>query len=361
MLPLPDTTAATRKNIARKYKLSQFPDPRPFLHIRCGTDILTKLDQAGIPGDKIRWSDVLCEGPHHRHADEGDRQRERAAYLAGRYFVPFTETYREIMGEDWRVRQCNRYDETVLWFEADLFDQVILVYLLNRLYPLSPETRISLICIGEFPGVRRFVGLGQLYPEQLATLLPKRQAVTARQFRLAGEAWAAFQAGDPGELSRIGRMRSKALPFLPAAIRRYLAEYPSTRNGLGQTEQWALEAIRDGAGTPQEAFLAVQKRERRPFMGDSMFYAVIRDLGSGARRAVLGAHKQLGRLRDRQLRRMPIRLSEFGVALLENRADWREQSGMPKAMGGVMLRGSALRWRWDAKRQRIVQRRVPPA
>ena len=63
MLPLPDTTVATRKRIARKYKLAQLPDPRRFLHIRCGDDILEKLDQAGLPGDKIRWTDVLSEGP----------------------------------------------------------------------------------------------------------------------------------------------------------------------------------------------------------------------------------------------------------------------------------------------------------
>ena len=71
MLPLPDTTVATRKRIARKYKLAQLPDPRPFLHIRCGEDILEKLDQAGMPGDKIRWTDVLSEGPLHHHATHG--------------------------------------------------------------------------------------------------------------------------------------------------------------------------------------------------------------------------------------------------------------------------------------------------
>ncbi|HEX7024407.1 MAG TPA: hypothetical protein VF187_06285, partial [Gemmatimonadales bacterium] len=106
------------------------------------------LDQAGIPGDKVRWSDVLCEGPLHPHAADADRQKERAAYLAERFGVPMTETYREISGADWRVDQCVRYDETVLWFEADLFDQVILAYLLARIGRHRNVTRMSLICIG---------------------------------------------------------------------------------------------------------------------------------------------------------------------------------------------------------------------
>ena len=358
MLPLPDTTAATRRNIAAKYKLSAFPDPRPFLHIRCGDDILGMFGEAGIPGDRIRWSDVLSEGPLHHHRDASDRQRERAAYLATRYFVPMTESFREIKGADWRVDQCVRYDETVLWFEADLFDQAILVYLLARLAPLARETRISLICIGAFPGIRRFIGLGQLTPAQIATLMPRRRPVTRGQFALATVAWDALNARDPRALSRIGRMRSGVLPFLPAAIRRYLAEYPSTDNGLSQTAQYALEAIAEGARTAGEAFVRVQQWERRPFMGDTMFYAVLRDLAAGDGPAVAGAPPRLARLRDADLiRDCPIRLTADGRRLLEKKSDWCRLSGTTRHLGGVTLRGPDPRWRWDPRRQRIVERR----
>src|SRR5206468_7571114 len=121
--------------------------------------------------------------------------------------------------------------------EADLFDQVILGYLLQRLAPLPRDARISLICIGELPGIKRFVGLGQLTPGELATLLPTRQPVTRRQFSLARQCWRALTYRRPNLLNRVATMRTKALPFLPGAIRRYLAEYPSTTNGLSQTEQ----------------------------------------------------------------------------------------------------------------------------
>ena len=357
MLPFPDTTTATRRNIVRKYKLSEFPDPRPFLHVRCGDDILDKLVKAGIKGDRIRWSDVLCEGPLHLHADQQHRQKERAAYLAARYQVPFSETYREILGADFRVDQCLRYDETVLWFEADLFDQVILVYLLARLARFRDEAKISLICIGSYPRVRRFVGLGQLSPSQLATLLPQRQPVTPEQFALAGEAWTAFNAPDPRELVRLSRERDAALPFLPAAIRRYLAEYPSTRNGLSRTEQRALQAIGAGARTPADAFVRVERREQRPFLGDTMFYAVIRGLAAGKQPALEGDHPRLARLRDAELRRCPVRLTAVGRALLAGETDWCRLSGAARWIGGVHFRGAEPRWRWDSTRGRIVERR----
>jgi uncharacterized protein DUF1835 len=357
LLPLPDTTTATRRNIVRKYKLSEFPDPRPFLHIRCGDDILDTLVEAGIPGDGIRWADVLCEGPLHHHANEEHFRKERAAYISARYQIPLSETYREILGADWRVDQCVRYDETVLWFEADLFDQVILVYLLARLSRFAAEAKISLICIGSFPGVRRFIGLGQLGPAQLATLLPQRRPVTGKQFDFARVAWEAFNADSPRALVRLAKSRSGVLPYLPRAIRRYLAEYPSTVNGLSQTGQRALEAFAAGAETPVEAFFRVQRRESRPFLGDTMFYAVIRDLAAGDEPALEGEHPRLARLRFSELRRCRVRLSETGRKLLAGQADWCRIAGVGRSIGGVHLRGAAPRWRWDPARGRLVERR----
>ena len=51
---------------------------------------------------------------------------------------------------------------------------------------------MSLICIDRFPGVERFIGLGQLDPAQLASLYPSRRQVTAEQFalyRLPARTW----------------------------------------------------------------------------------------------------------------------------------------------------------------------------
>jgi hypothetical protein len=310
-----------------------------------------------VPGDKIRWADPLCEGPLHIHASEAQRQQERAAYLSARFFVPMTETFREIMGADWRVDQCEHYHETVLWFEADLFDQAILVYLLQRLKRLADRTRVSLVCIGGFPGIDRFVGLGQLTPAQLATLLPTRQPITRRQFQLAEEVWAALNAPHPRELVRLARSKTRALPFLPDALSRYLAEYPSVANGLSRTAQMALEEIERGATSPAVAFERVQAREPRPFMGDSMFYAVLRDLASGLSPLLAGAHRRFSRMPDAEMHHRPVWLTAQGGRVLAGRADWCQLAGVARQMGGVTLDGGHPRWRWDPAQERLVERR----
>ena len=84
----------------------------------------------------------------------------------------------------------------MLWFEADLYDQLQLAQTLDRLGGLgvAPE-RITLICIGEYLGIARFGGLGELRPDQLADL-PAAAAVTLTDdaLDLAGRAWAALRA-----------------------------------------------------------------------------------------------------------------------------------------------------------------------
>ena len=213
MLPLPETSTATRRNIAPNINSPGFRTLANSSTFAVGTTS-SKLTEAGIAGDKVRWADPLCEGPLHHHATI-PRGRRNGRPTTRRFVESDDRDLPGADGDDWRVDQCVHYDETMLWFEADLFDQMILVYLLSRLGRFRTRTRLSLICIGEFPGVDRLIGLGQLSPGQLATLLPGRRQVTPGQIRLADRTWDALREDNPVALAGIGRMRSRALPFFP--------------------------------------------------------------------------------------------------------------------------------------------------
>ena len=65
------------------------------------------------------------------------------------------------------------HEEVVLWFEHDLFCQVQLIYLLDWFAERKlGRTKLGLVCIGEFPGIEYFHGLGQLNEAQLAGIAP---------------------------------------------------------------------------------------------------------------------------------------------------------------------------------------------
>ena len=139
--------------------------------------------------------------------------------------------------------------------------------------------KIELICIDRFRGIKRFTGLGQLTPAQLASLWPKRKRVGRRQLALGARAWAALRALTPEPLEALLKSDLRELPFLKAALQRHLQELPWTTDGLSLTERQALAALAKGPRTAGQLFADAQlKTDPLPFMGDLFFWSVMRDL-----------------------------------------------------------------------------------
>src|SRR6185503_7997206 len=119
------------------------------------------------------------------------------------------------------------HERYLLWFEADLYDQLQLIQVLDALTAagVAPE-RIALVSAGEFPGVAHFGGLGELSAAALVGLFEQRVTLTAEAVALARAAWAAFRAPEPSGLAGLESARSPELRFLGEAIARLLQEYP---------------------------------------------------------------------------------------------------------------------------------------
>ena len=87
---------------------------------------------------------------------------------------PLRKSKSELREQHAAIENFSDHEEVVLWFEHDLFCQVHLIYLLDWFAQRDlGNTRLSLISIDEFPGVKMFHGLGQLNEAQLTSLLPR--------------------------------------------------------------------------------------------------------------------------------------------------------------------------------------------
>src|SRR5699024_8647431 len=75
---------------------------------------------------------------------------------------------------------------------------------------------------------------------------------------------------------------------LAPALRRLLDELPAPVDGLSQTERFALETISAGVRTAPGAFVATQRLEDAPFLGDTWFFRTLSALGQGENRLVEG-------------------------------------------------------------------------
>ncbi|HEX2093603.1 MAG TPA: hypothetical protein VHG28_14450 [Longimicrobiaceae bacterium] len=320
------------------------PGTPRLLHVLNGDATAHKLRHSGVPGTLAVWADVLHEGPVPPDDSMEEWLRVRARFIAGCGWASFEEALRR--HREWQsvLETFREYDEVVLWFEHDLFDQLLLVRHLDWFDRQEMNgTKLSLICIGSYPGVEDFVGLGQLSPDQLASLLDTRRPVTSRQTRLAREAWRAFTSPDPLRIERLLRGDTSALPFLEGALWRFLQEYPSVRGGLPRTERQLLEALAGGPLTPVALFHENQRREERIFMGDSTVWLRVRGLAGGP--APL-AEMEVGEA-GTQLPEGTVRLTPAGRAVLEGREDWVRLGGVDRWLGGVHLHGGEVRWRWD--------------
>ena len=222
--------------------------PSSTLHVTNGDSTVGTLAQIGIAA--LAWRDALHEGPVVR-----DGRALRAAFLG--------IDDRELASRDQALD--NHRGDYVLWFEADLYDQLQLAEILARLHP---DAEVTLRQIGEHVGIAHFGGLGELEPEQLRRL--PQITLTAAALELGRQAWAALTAPDPSGLLAIPR--SPELRFMDEAFKRLAQEYPWRRDGLSLTERRLLAGA---PGTKYELFERAWRKEARPFLGDTFAFAAL--------------------------------------------------------------------------------------
>jgi hypothetical protein len=299
------------------------------LHVTNGTSV--SLRESGLAGEVLAWIDVLHEGPVPAGLGPEKLRHVRGLFLGAEY---------DLAHRDAALDEFARHEEVALWFEHDLFDQLQLIQILDRLRPRAGgATRLSLICIDQY--------LGRLTGPQLAAYWPVRHTVTPEEFVLASAAWLAFRSPDPMDIEGMLRRGTSrlpfldgALPFLDGALRRHLQQFPSVENGLARTERQILELVSQGKRRFPALFKADQELEERIFMGDLHFERYLRGLS--------GCHRPLLEERHTQ-----YHLTEAGRAVLDGRADHVHLNGINRWLGGVHLNGDEVLWRWDERARRL--------
>jgi len=318
------------------------------LHISNGD--CTDVPGTGLARRVVYWRDILHEGPVPEAAP-AELRRIRAGYLTGYEGADRGEVMRQFTERD-QALAANRDGEYVLWFEADLYDQLQIAEILARLAGLGvPAERITLICIGEHAGIARFGGLGELTAEQLSEL-PHTNAcarLTPAALELATRAWAAFRAPAPEGLGAIAAARLGELRFLGEAFDRLSREYPATRDGLSLTERRVLAAVADGAPDAGTAFVRAGARETRPFLGDSTCFGRMDRMAEGPHPLL-----RLDPPGRPVARATGVRLTATGVRVLAGEADQIARNGIDRWIGGVHLQGHHVPWRWDDGTETIV-------
>jgi Domain of unknown function (DUF1835) len=326
------------------------PDARmPTLHIRCGSDIEQELLRAGFTGDFLSLWEPFSEGPVTSGADWIE---VRARFFAGGVIdLAYEELLRELTEANERLAaSADRYERVVLWMEHDSHDQLSLIRCLARYARTGRPRVLELISISQFPGSRRFIGLGQLPAEAMRLLWRRREPVGAEGLALAVDAWAALTSDDPRPLAALACTGTRALPHLAPALKRHLRELPSLDNGLSLTEHLTLQMLDEKPMTIGELFRTLHaEREPLPFLGDSTFLHIVNEMG----RVALPVFTRVPAEHPFQDR---LSITDAGRQVIRGVTDWLSLLPPPRWVGGVQIDAAGPNWRWDEGRQDIVRR-----
>ncbi len=313
------------------------------LHIANGESVTGTFRQVRFPGTYIAWNDPLHDGPVPHTQTLSELSDVRAEALAGFGWGNHEKLRADFANRDRTLQDFRKHQDVVLWFEHDLYDQLQLLQLLDWFEQQDLEgINLDLVQIDSYPGVRPFYGLGQLSGTQLARLFPMRKRVTHTQRSIATETWRAFRAKDPTDLLAISQQKLDEMPFLAAALVRFLEEYPGTADGLSRTERQLLQATAAGKRKKADIYMESRKQEDVPW-GDLSVYLRLAWLGAGPNPALVEAPKN------------EFTVTDAGRQLLEGKADWiKLQGNVNRWLGGVHLTGEQPQWRWEADKKTLI-------
>lgn len=327
------------------------------LHIVNGDSIVDKLRSSGIEGEILAWRELYTKGPLFLQPELPEHRVIRAAYMERELGIPQALWIETIETQEKRLAKLGEHDEVVLWFEHDLFDQTMLCYLLHW-FARNPLNRIklSLLCIGEFPGIAQFRGLGQLSAEQLSTLIGKWHEVAQSELTLGSRAWEAYVSSDPKQLLALIQDDTSALPFLHDAFQAHLNRYPSDRNGLGLVEQKTLELLSEGCDTP---FQSLSDKLHILGMGDLQYWLYLRRMSQGSYPLITideAAPIPIFGQDPVVFLNLTLQLTHLGKQMLIHSSnDWVSLNGIDTWLGGVHLLGNQDIWRWNPEDHSLVQ------
>jgi hypothetical protein len=302
------------------------------VHVCNGDSTADTLSLADLPGEIRVWADALDQGPLLPVGD-ADHYRARGEFWAARGMGNAADQAQKLADYDKGIDEAAGAEELILWFEHDLFDQLALVRMLSRLARRGLPKQLTIVSIDRHPEVPNFIGLGQLKPEQLAELWPRRTGLSRDAIDEAITAWIALTSADPRALPFLVK-RIKALPFLAGALERQLEELPDPASGLSRTERQLLAAIARGETALVPAVQAIDPRYPITNVVLDHTRKVFDQLGftSGDASTALGRQALAGAL---------DRVHDHGID------EWR---------GGVHLTGRGPVWRWDSRERRLLEK-----
>jgi len=279
---------------------------------------------------------VLHEGPVSAQLSLTELSHLRAHFIADKGWAEFKAVAAQMIARDRLLASAASFERVVLWFEHDLFDQLQLLQLLAWFADHDRgRARLDMLCIDSFPGIPDFAGLGEIAPDQMASLRGSEQPVTAEQLALGKAGFEAFGAGEPRLLAEFLQREFSPLPHLRPALARILEEFPWQGDGLARSRRQLLWSVKSCGGDLAAMFRACAHMEAARYLGDIIFLDYADGLAETSEPALHFIESES--VEETSPWQQLVLLTRFGENLLNGHADFVEANGINRWIGGVHL------------------------
>ncbi len=101
------------------------------LHITNGDATVTVMEKARLGGEVLPWRDVLHEGSVPAGLSLAQMSEVRAQFIADCGWQTRDKAWADFRARDTKLASFRKYQEVILWFEHDLYDQLQLLQILD--------------------------------------------------------------------------------------------------------------------------------------------------------------------------------------------------------------------------------------
>ncbi len=321
------------------------------LHVTNGSVVVSRIHDLRLGGRVLSWDDLLHEGPVPAGMDAAALRRLRAGFLSASNAGDAAGIARSFETRDRVLEEGAASADLVLWFEHDLYDQLQVLQILDRVRDR---------CEGSLRAILADDYLAAQPDETLRSWFQARRALTADEWDAAAEAWRLFREPEPVGLSAFDH--PGAWPALRSAVRRHLQQFPAIETGLSRTERQTLAALGAGPRTPRDLYAAANRAvEDAVFMGDFGWWLHVGPLLTAGRPllridgAAHGSSDHPDWWADDD-RAPKLALTADGDRVLAGELDHVAINGIDRWLGGVRLDETGPDWRWDESRGGVIRR-----
>lgn len=301
-----------------------------FMYVLNGDATLSLLRQSKLRGGVVVCREMMSEGKVKLTKDPAVFFESRAKHLEFHYGIDKQTYYTNVVHELEKLKNSGSFDEIVLWFEADLFCQINLLFLIHYLKTnLDTLPPISLV---DLPHHREAAD----FPK----LLEQRVLLQPADIQLALDAWDAYCANTPLALETIAHMPAGNLKHLPAAIHAHLERFPNMENGLCAIEKFFLLKLSMAQYRKYDLYIA--------FWDELWIYG----FGDFQLDLLLQRMQQAGVIEeDAQM----VGITALGNEVLNNEENYLDYVPLQhRWLGGVNMGRSS--WWWDPVKDRVVKK-----